>query len=319
MLHIPDLLRRLRPSRPELALIAITAVWGATFLLVHVAVTYSGPLFFVGLRFLAAGAIALLVFGRRLRGLTWLDVAAGVLVGVAMFFGYALQTYGLQTISSSTSAFITALYVPMVPLLQWAVLRKAPRKMTLAGVGLAFVGLLLVAGPGAAGLTAGTGELATLAGAVAVAAEIILVGAFAGRVDLGRFTVIQLLVAGGISFAAMPVTGEHVPPFSWVWLGAGLALGLASCAIQLTMNWAQKSVSPTRATIIYSGEPVWAGAIGRIAGERLPTLALLGAALIVASVIISELKPPSRTAAGNRSGEAPGVPDASLDEAGHRA
>jgi len=269
-------------------------------------VTYSGPLFFVGLRFLAAGAIALLIFGRRLRGLTRLDVAAGTLVGVAMFFGYALQTYGLQTISSSTSAFITALYVPMVPLLQWAVLRKAPGKVTLAGVGLAFVGLLLVAGPGAAGLTAGAGELATLASAVAVAAEIILVGAFASRVDLGRITIIQLVVAGGISFAAMPVMGERVPQFSWVWVTAGLALGLASCVIQLTMNWAQKSVSPTRATIIYSGEPVWAGAIGRIAGERLPALALVGAALIVASVIVSELKSSSHETEENRLADAIG-------------
>lgn len=56
------------------------------------------------------------------------------------------------------------------------------------------------------------------------------------------------------------------------------------------MNWAQKSVSPTRATLIYAGEPVWAGLVGRIAGERLPALALLGGALIVAAVIVSELK-----------------------------
>ena len=56
------------------------------------------------------------------------------------------------------------------------------------------------------------------------------------------------------------------------------------------MNWAQQSVSPTRATLIYAGEPVWAGIAGRLAGERLPGIALLGAALIVAAVIISELK-----------------------------
>ncbi|AKF46828.1 Permeases of the drug/metabolite transporter (DMT) superfamily [Pseudomonas syringae pv. syringae B301D] len=56
------------------------------------------------------------------------------------------------------------------------------------------------------------------------------------------------------------------------------------------MNWAQKSVSPTRATVIYAGEPVWAGIVGRLAGERLPGIALLGAALIVAGVIVSEMK-----------------------------
>ena len=56
------------------------------------------------------------------------------------------------------------------------------------------------------------------------------------------------------------------------------------------MNWAQKSVSPTRATVIYAGEPVWGGIVGRLAGDRLPALALAGAALIVAGVLASEIK-----------------------------
>lgn len=293
-------LREIRPSPPELALLAVTFVWGATFLIVHTAMSYSGPMFFVGLRFVSAGGIALLIFGRHLRGTTALDLAAGSTIGVAIFFGYALSTVGMQTISSSTSAFITALYVPMVPLLQWVILRKAPGKFALAGVALAFIGLVLVAGPAASGLSAGTGEVVTLLGAVAIAAEIILISAFAGRIDLGRISIIQLLVAGGIAFLAMPITGEQIPEFSWVWLASGLGLGLASCIIQVTMNWAQKSISPTRSTIIYAGEPVWAGVIGRIAGERLPALALVGAALIIASVIISELKLARTSTAGDR-------------------
>ncbi|HCP28508.1 MAG TPA: EamA family transporter, partial [Pseudomonas sp.] len=65
---------------------------------------------------------------------------------------------------------------------------------------------------------------------------------------------------------------------------------LMSAVIQVAMNWAQKSVSPTRATLIYAGEPVWAGLVGRIAGERLPGLALLGGLLIVIAVVISELR-----------------------------
>lgn len=69
------------------------------------------------------------------------------------------------------------------------------------------------------------------------------------------------------------------------------ALGGASCLIQITMNWAQRSVSPTRATIIYAGEPVWAGIIGRIAGERLAPVAILGAVFIVVGSLVSELRP----------------------------
>jgi drug/metabolite transporter (DMT)-like permease len=57
------------------------------------------------------------------------------------------------------------------------------------------------------------------------------------------------------------------------------------------MNWAQRSVSPTRATVIYAGEPVWGGIVGRIAGDRLPGPAIAGAVLIVAGVLVSELQP----------------------------
>ena len=283
-----------RFSRQETALVAVTAVWGATFLVVHLAVQHSGPLFFVGVRFLAAGLLSLLVFRRALGGLTRRELGAGAAIGVTIFLGYALQTLGLQTIPSSTSAFLTALYVPLVPLLQWAVFRRAPQAAAWAGVALAFAGLILLAGPGATGLSLSTGEVVTLVSTVAIAAEIVLIGRFAGTVDLGRVTVVQLLVAGGLSLAMMPAVGEVVPSLSWTWLLPALGLGGASCLIQLTMNWAQQSVSPTRATVIYAGEPVCGGVVGRLAGDRLPGLAIVGAALIVAGVLVSELEPRAR-------------------------
>lgn len=289
--------RRPRPlslSKQEIALLAITVLWGGTYLVIHLAMRYSGPMFFVGLRFAVAGLVAALIFRRALRGMTRVDLGAGAAIGVMIFFGYGLQTVGLQTISSSTSAFLTALFVPLVPFMQWAVYRKRPHMMAFAGAALAFAGLVLLAGPGALQVGLGTGEVVTLLSTVAIAAEIVMISVFAAKVNLGRVTVVQLLVCSVLAFAAMPATGEYVPAFSWVWLTAGVGLGLASCVIQLTMNWAQKSVDPTRATIIYAGEPVWAGVIGRIAGDRLPPLALVGAVLIVLSVLVSELRPLGR-------------------------
>lgn len=278
------------PSPQETALILVTMVWGGTFLAVQHALAVSGPLFFVGLRFAVAALCTLMLSLRVCRGVTARELMAGTSIGVAIFLGYELQTMGLQSISSSKSAFITALYVPMVPLLQWAILRQPPRLMAWLGIALAFTGLVLLAGPEAGGIGAGQGELLTLVSTLAIAGEIILIGRFAGSVDIRRVTVIQLLVASGLAFACMPVAGEQIPPFSWTLIALAGGLGLASALIQLTMNWAQKSVSPTRATLIYAGEPVWAGIVGRVAGERLPILAVAGGALIVAGVIVSELK-----------------------------
>ncbi|KSU66138.1 DMT family transporter [Arthrobacter sp. NIO-1057] len=281
-------------SRQEVVLVLATVIWGATFLIIHIAVQHSGPWFFVGMRFITAGLISALLFARVLKGLTLKEIGAGAAIGVMIFFGYGLQTAGLQTLNSSTSAFISALYVPLVPLLQWVVFRQKPGLLTWIGVSLAFIGLVLLADPGSVGLTFGTGEIVTIISTLPIALEIILIGWFAGKVHLGRVTVVQLLVAGFLGFLTVPIVGEQVPEFSWVWVIASVALGVASCMIQLAMNWAQKSVSPTRATIIYAGEPVWAAIIGRIAGDRLPPVAIVGALLIVAGSLASELRPRRR-------------------------
>ncbi|WP_447760189.1 DMT family transporter [Pseudomonas moraviensis] len=279
-----------RFSKAECVLVLITMIWGGTFLLVQHAMTVSGPMFFVGLRFAAAAAIVAMFSWRHLRELTVFEVKAGSFIGVAIMLGYGLQTVGLQTIPSSQSAFITALYVPFVPLLQWLVLGRRPGLMPSIGIMLAFTGLMLLSGPSGAALNFSPGEIATLISAVAIAAEIILISTFAGQVDVRRVTVVQLAVTAMLSFLLVVPTGEQIPDFSWLLLVTALGLGAASAAIQVAMNWAQKSVSPTRATLIYAGEPVWAGIVGRIAGERLPAIALVGAGLIVAAVIVSELK-----------------------------
>ena len=282
--------RRLSFSRQELALIGVTAVWGSTFLIVHTAMQYSGPSFFVGLRFVVAGLVAAIVFWRELSGMSWRDLGAGSAIGAMIWLGYGLQTIGLQSISSTTSAFITALYVPLVPILQWLVFRKPPKLFTIIGVTMAFIGLILVAGPGA-DMSFNTGTLLTILSTLPIAVEIILISWFAGRINLGRVTVVQLLSAGLLSFASMPLLGEQIPAFSWVWVAAAFGLGMASMLIQLTMNWAQRTVSPTRATIIYAAEPVWAGLFGYLAGDRMTMLGLLGSASIVGGVLVSELKP----------------------------
>nr|WP_024967669.1 DMT family transporter [Pantoea sp. IMH] len=277
-------------TRQELVLVFITMIWGGTFLAVHHAMTVSGPFFFVGTRFATAALLLALFSWRSLRGLTRRELKAGALIGLAIGCGYGLQTWGMQTISSSKSAFITALYVPLVPLLQWIFLGRLPGVMAWIGILLAFSGLMLLAGPESGSLAFNAGELATLLSTLAIAAEIILISACAGKVDVKRVTVVQLAVASIFAFALMGPNGESVPAFSPYLLVSAVGLGIASAIIQVTMNWAQRSVSPTRATVIYAGEPVWAGIVGRIAGERLPAVALLGGALIVAGVVVSELK-----------------------------
>ena len=279
----------LRPQ--ELILIGATILWGGTFLIIHNAMLHSGPFFFVGFRFLIASLVVAIVFRKALKGLTLKEVIGGTLIGLSIYLGYGLQTVGLQTINSSQSAFITALYVPIVPLLQWAILRRTPGLGSWIGAALCFIGLTLIKDPQNIGFHFSFGEIVTIISAFFVAVEIILIGKFAPEVDSRRVTLIQLIAACVAAFITMPFVGESIPDFSPFWFWGAIALGAMTALIQLAMNWAQKSVSPTKATIIYAGEPVWAGIFGRIAGERFGPFALLGAALIIAGILISQLLP----------------------------
>jgi drug/metabolite transporter (DMT)-like permease len=202
-----------------------------------------------------------------------------------------MQSEGLKHVLSSESAFITALYVPIVPIMQWAILRRPPSLATWAGATLAFFGMVLIGTDGGGIGALGWGEMITLTSAFVFAAEILLVGYFAPKVDARRVVAIQLVVTSLLSFGLMPVFGESAPAaFPWQLLAVAGALGLASSIIQLAMNWAQKYVSPARATIIYATEPVWAALFGLIAGERLSALGWIGGGLVLAGVLVSEIR-----------------------------
>ena len=287
-------------SREEVALLCITVLWGVTFLIVHTAMRYTGAMFFVGVRFTTAALLCMVLFRRLLLDLSMQEVRAGACVGVAIFFGYALQTLGLGSIPSSQSAFITAMYVPVVPFLQWFFLRRPPHFMVWLGVLFAFSGLVLLTGPQAiAHLHLQSGEVMTLLSAIAIAMEVVLISLFASpAINSFRVAIVQLFVAGMLAFAAMPVVHESVPAFAWWWVVPGLGLGAMSAVIQLVMNWAQKTVSPTRATLIYAGEPVWAGLVGRLAGDVLPARALVGGALVILGVLTSEVRLPRKPGQG---------------------
>jgi drug/metabolite transporter (DMT)-like permease len=282
-----------RPPRhsrlPDLVLVAITAIWGATFLAVQTGLQWAGPYGFVALRFGAAGLIALAWSHRLLKQMTRAELRAGITVGAVLFFSYTLQTRGLALISSSKSAFLTALYVPLVPLFQWLLFRRRPPLAAWLGITVAFCGLVLLSDPRGLSFDFGPGEWLTVIGAAAIALEICTLGRFAGQCEPRRVAVVQLLTVALLSTLAMGISGEALPHFT---PGLGvlvLALGASTALIQIAMNWAQKSVPATRATIIYAMEPVWAGLVGWYAGEHLTVMSISGAALIVLSVLISEL------------------------------
>ncbi len=274
---------------PDLSLVGVTLLWGATFLAVQTALQWSGTFAFVGMRFAVAALAAWLLCRRELAQLQRAELLGGLSIGAVLYFGYNLQTLGLPHIPSSTSAFLTGLYVPLVPVLQWLLFRERPSLAAWGGVGLAFAGLLLLAGADSLNIRLGLGEWLTIAATVTIALEICLISRFAAGCNARRMALVQLLTVCVLSLLSAPLAGEGLPQWHPVLLACVLVLGAMTALIQIVMNWAQKTVPATRATIIYAMEPVWGGLIGWLPAEMLTGGKVAGAALIVASVLLSQM------------------------------
>ncbi len=273
-----------------LTLALVTFLWGGTFLVSKLALREIGPFGWVTLRF-AIAAVALAAFcGKRLFAVTRAELLAGLSVGCALFLAYGLQAAGLLHTTSSKSGFITAMYVPLVPVLQLWLMRRAPARIAWLGAAVSFVGLTLLSINSLRDITLGFGEVLTLLSAVASAAQVVLIGKFARDADPLRLATIQITLVTVLAGITACASGEHLPQASAFLIWSALGMGVIGTAFILAaMNWAQRSVSPTRATLIYAMEPVWAGIVGVIAGEALTTQTIAGSILILCGILISEL------------------------------
>jgi drug/metabolite transporter (DMT)-like permease len=269
------------------ALIAMTAVWGVTFVQVKDAVALY-PLFaFLAVRF-AIATLTLAVPGTgRVRSLGRVGLAAGALLGLLLAAGYALQTAGLERTTVSGTGFITGMYVVLTPLIALAFFRSRIAAVTWAGVALSTVGLALLSG---VHVGSAVGDLLVLAGAAVYSLQIVLMERFAPRYDAVAFTLVEMAAAcAGLGVVAL-ARGELGVPHGWTVWGALLVTGVFASALGfLVQTWAQRSTSATRTALAFTMEPVFAALFGiTLAGDRLGTLGWTGCAVIMAGILLAE-------------------------------
>lgn len=282
---------RWRKVKLNALMVMVSMIWGSTFLIVQDSIRYAGPFTFLAIRFGIGALVLAAIFHKRLAQITRAEIITGSIIGLFLFGTYALQTTGLQYISSSKAGFITGMYVPLVAILSVLLLRQKLTSGSVLGVILSAVGITFISINSSWQFTLGLGELLTLGCAVAAALHVIAISKFAPRVDAMNLALVQTAFTAVLCLIAMPIAGEpFVLPSLPVW-GSALFLGVAATAFALAvMNRAQQVVSSVQATLIYAMEPVWAGLFGILAGERLGLFAYIGCGCIFLGMVIGELR-----------------------------
>lgn len=274
----------------DIVLFAVACSWGATFPLAKRILLELPPFCYLTLRFALAAAFLFVFAHRSLRGLPRRSVADGLVLGLFLAGGYGLQTLGLKTASATVAAFLTGLSVVLVPVLG-AVRGRRPTRREWLGVGLAFGGLALLTLQPGSGFHLGVGEILLVGCALFFALHIAFMEGAAARgpaLPLGLF---QLIGVAAVSFLFS--TGERWPvdlsPFAGF---AVIVMAVVCSAAAFTLQaWAQRFTSPTHVGLLFAFEPVAAALFAWWwLGERLAGPQWIGAALILAGIVVTEAK-----------------------------
>lgn len=282
-------------------LLLVSLIWGTTFVAQQLGMADVGPLMYTGVRFLLGALIILPLAWRehaRLadRGIRpdTRDRLAAAGLGLLLTLGVVMQQIGIITTSVSNAGFLTALYVPLVPLLGWIVDRQRPHPSLWPATIGCLVGTFLLGG---GTLTAfNTGDLWVIASTVFWAAHVLWVGRVAGRKGNPIFVALtQFLVCGLLTTSAGALLETTTLSGLWGALPAILYGGVLSVGIGYTLQVvAQRHTRPAEAAIILSSEVLFAALAGALyLGERLATLQLLGGLLIFLCIVGVQILPRS--------------------------
>ena len=288
--------------RADLGLLLCALIWGATFVVVKDALADVSVAVYIAVRFALSAAVMGILFWRSLRGLDCNAIWAGAQIGVFLLGGYAFQTTGLKFTTPSKAAFITGSSVVLVPVLLAVFGRRRISAWIWAGALAAFAGLYYLAVPPEGLAALNIGDPIVFAAAIMFALHIIFISRHVGEHSSGALSFLQVATTAVLATAALPLLAiTRVEQPRWVWSGnliaAVLITALGSTVIGFSLQtWAQKYTSPSHTAIFISLEPVFAVLTSWLfAREQIGRRIIVGGALILAGILIAELKAPSPT------------------------
>jgi drug/metabolite transporter (DMT)-like permease len=269
------------------ALLTVTASWGAAFVLMKDAIDRQPIPDFLFTRFVIAAAILILVRPQVLTRITPRVLWTGAVAGIILALGFVTQTIGLELSTAAITGFLTGLYVVFTPLFAWLMLRQKLSGRVAVGATLAFIalGVLSITDFGF-----GPGSIWVIAGAVFLALHIVALGVWSPGADPYALTVVQV-VAMAVVTGAWTVSdgnGYVAPPDAGVWIAVLFTAILATAFAYFVQTWVQGHMDSSRVAILLTTEVLWTGIIAVGVGQEPLTVRLLigGAMMFVAMLII---------------------------------
>lgn len=287
----------------KLLIVIATVIWGFSFVVMKDVINEVTPAWLLGIRFVAAGLILLVVFWKRVKQtFSKESLIAGMVIGLLLIIAYITQTVGLVYISPGKNAFLTAVYCVIVPFVWWIVAKRRPTIFNIlaAAVCIAGVGLISMNGSDTQnGALIGYGEILTLICAVFFALHIVAVSKYSEKHDVMVLTVYQFLWSG--VFALVWALFFETPPKTDMLLSTDFLLSLgylvifASVVALALQNIAVAKIPPAQASVLLSLESVF-GVVFSVLfyGEVLNTQLIVGFVLVFAGIMISEVLPQLR-------------------------
>ena len=278
-------------------LLAASFFWGTTFVAQILGMEGLGPYTYAAARFalgvLFIGALWFLYRDKRAEqrraGTFRSGFRAGGPVGLAMFVGVTLQQVALLYTTAGKTAFITTVYIVLVPLAA-VLLGQRVRAVQWGGAVLAFAGVYFLSAHGET--TINTGDLLVLICSFFWMAQILLIDRYARAVDAIELCFMQMIICT-IGSAVLAAIYES---FAWsdIW-GAAVPIlyaGLFSCGVAYTCQiLGQAYVEPTQAAILMSTEAIFAAVAGWIIlGETMSGVQLLGCALLLGGALMAQVR-----------------------------
>ena len=274
----------------ELGLLVTAIIWGSAFVVVKNTTEAVSTNYLLAIRFLIAAVVLSAIFFKSLKKFDFLYLKNGLILGGLLYFSFYLQTVGIQYTTAGNNAFLTAVYVVLVPFLYWIVRRQCPKNYQLFAAFVCIIGIGLLSLQN--DFTINIGDLLSLLCGVAFCAQIVAVSIFTERQDPILLSILQFLFSGLFALIAA-VLFEPFPSQIGTDAVLGLLfLGIFSTAIAFGLQTVcQKYTSASKASLLMSLESFFGCLSGIIfLHEPVTPKVLAGFGLIFLAILISETK-----------------------------